>query len=164
MKPPILIAALMTLPVLAWPQQAFAQTTRYVDNVRACAGLPPCYPTIMDAVGAAVPSDSIEVFAGVYHESVVFDATKNHIVLRAHSQALMPVIEAPSGGNNAVTIQAASGVQVLNFVLEAPESAGVATSGFSSDVLVQGNLITSQRGVSAPVGSGRVINNTVQGG
>ena len=164
MKRPILIAALMALPALAWPQQAVAQTTLYVDNVRACAGLAPCYSTIMNAVLAAVPFDSIEVFPGVYHESVVFDATKNNIVLRAHSKALKPVIEAPSGGNNAVTIRVSSGVQVLNFVLEAPEGAGVATEGFSSDVLVQGNVIKSQLGVSAPVGSAQVIHNTVQGG
>jgi hypothetical protein len=164
MKRPILIATLMVLPALLWPQHAVAQTTLYVDNARVCAGLSPCYSTIMNAVLAAVPFDSIEVFPGVYHESVVFDATKHNIVLRAHSKAQNSVIEAPSGRNNAVTIQVSPGVQVLNFVLEAPEGAGVATEGSSSDVLVQGNVIKSQRGVSAPVGSAQVVDNTVQGG
>jgi hypothetical protein len=154
----------MALSAVAWPEQSVAQTTLYVDNVRACGGLSPCYSTIMNAVSAAVPFDTIEVFPGVYHESVVFDASKNNIVLRARNKALKPVIEALSGRNNAVTIQASSGVQVLNFVLQAPEGAGVSTEGFSSDVLVQGNVITSRFGVSAPVGSAQVIHNTVQGG
>ena len=115
MNRPILIAAWIALSALPWPQPAVAQATLYVDNLRACAGLAPCYSTIMNAVLAAVPFDSIEVFPGVYHESVVFDATKNNIVLRAQSKALKPVIEAPFGRNNAVTIRVSSGVQVLNF-------------------------------------------------
>src|SRR5438093_10039769 len=76
------------LGALLWPPQAQAQLVHYVDNVETCAGLLPCYTAIMDAVNAAMPSDSIEVFPGVYHEAAVFDRTKNNIILRARIAAL----------------------------------------------------------------------------
>jgi Right handed beta helix region len=164
MKRPLLIAALMAMPLLLWQQPAKAETTHYVDNVRACAGLTPCYSTIMEAVSAAVPFDSIEVFPGVYHEAVVLDDTKTNVVLKAHIEALKPVIEAPPG-QTAVTFQLTTGVQVLNFVLEASEGAGSVFSLNSTDVLLQGNVIKSQGGVSLFGGSAnKVIQNTVQGG
>ena len=76
------------LGALLWPPQARAQLVHYVDNVETCNGLLPCYTAIMDAVNAAMPSDSIEVFPGVYHEAAVFDRTKNNIILRARIAAL----------------------------------------------------------------------------
>src|SRR5437879_4285662 len=95
MTRPIRPAALLVfLGALLGSQPAVAQTVRYVDNLRTCDGLAPCYSTIMDAVNAAASGDSIEVFPGVYHEAVVFSA-KDRIVLKAHDEALRPVI-APS--------------------------------------------------------------------
>lgn len=111
---------------LASTARAAAGTTHYVDNVRACDGLSPCYTTIMEAVGAAAPSDVIEVFPGVYPEAVFFDTGKESILLRAHAdvtetppgtsvvrppRALLPVIQ------GTITLKA-SGVQVSSFVLE----------------------------------------------
>ena len=64
----------------------------------------------------------------------------------------------------AVNLAAALAECDRRVLLEAPEGAGVATEGFFSDVLVQGNVIKSRLGVSAPVGSAQVIHNTVQGG
>src|SRR5882724_7475652 len=89
---------------LLWSPQAGAQLVRYVDNVETCSGLVPCYPTIMDAVNAAAPSDSISVFPGVYHEEVVI-ASKDGLMLRAHTAALKPVITAPLGSEIAVFIR-----------------------------------------------------------
>jgi hypothetical protein len=121
--------ALTTLfPVLLSNQQAVAQTVHYVDNLGDCEGLAPCYPAIMDAVTAAVPSDSIEVFPGVYHEAVVFEGAKDHITLQAHphaqpaagrGEALRPVIVAP---NPTITLWT-RGVQVRDFVIEGGSAA-----------------------------------------
>src|SRR6266571_3667150 len=93
---------LVFLGVLLWQQHAVAQTVHYVDNIRTCDGLIPCYATITDAVNAAAGGDSIEVFPGVYHEAVAVSA-KGPLVLKAHDEALPPVIAAP-GGHDAVAI------------------------------------------------------------
>ena len=126
----LLLAGLVVFwGLLLGQQQAIAQTVHYVDNVETCAGLAPCYTTITDAVTAAVPFDSIEVFPGVYHESLVFDGTKNNIILRARIAALRPVI----GG---VLIYHTQGVQVLDFLLEGGLQ-GITTL----DSVVGGNFI-----------------------
>jgi len=166
MKQPTLRAVVLVFFVgaLLRPQEAVAQTIHYVDNVRTCDGLSPCYSAIMDAVNAAASFDSIEVFPGVYHEAVVFSA-KDHIVLKAHDEALPPVIAAPAG-LDAVAITASPGVQVRRFVLEAPEGAGAAVdSGDSSASLVQGNLVSALSGVTLGASvSCTVSDNTVLGG
>jgi hypothetical protein len=120
-------------------EQAAAQTVHYVDNLGDCEGLAPCYPAIMDAVTAAVPSDSIEVFPGVYHEAVVFDGPKDHITLRARAQsvageALRPVIVAP---NPTITLLA-QGVQMRNFVIE---GGVLAYPPGTVDAVLHGNVI-----------------------
>jgi len=118
------------LGALLWPPQARAQLVHYVDNVETCNGLLPCYTAIMDAVNAAMPSDSIEVFPGVYHEAAVFDRTKNNIILRARIVALRPVI---TGG---VLIDHTPGIQVLDFFLEG------GLQGYGAlDSVVAGNFI-----------------------
>ena len=130
---------LVFLGALLWQQRAVAQTVHYVDNIRTCDGLTPCYTTIMDAVNAAAGGDFIEVFASVYHETVAF-SSKGNIVLKAHVPALKPVIAAPSG--NAIEITASPTVQVLNFVIEAPNGRGVSIGGpVSSGYVIQGNRI-----------------------
>lgn len=48
---------LVFLGALPGTQDAVAQTVHYVDNIRTCDGLLPCYTAIMDAVNAAAPSD-----------------------------------------------------------------------------------------------------------
>ncbi len=137
---------LVFLGALLWQQRAVAQTVHYVDNIRTCDGLTPCYTTIMDAVNAAAGGDFIEVFASVYHETVTF-SSKGNIVLKAHVPALKPVIAAPSG--NAIEITASPTVQVLNFVIEAPNGRGVSIGGpASSGYVIQGNRIKAG-GVSA---------------
>jgi hypothetical protein len=168
--------ALFLVLTVAFPGTLLAQeplpegTAHYVDNLRECEGLVPCYATIMDAVIAAVPYDSIRVFPGVYREAVVFDRTKNSIVLQAHHRALMPVIAAPTVDDNAVTLDAA-GVQVLNFVLESEGGAGVRNLGpnqvrdGATDTVIQGNLVRASRGiVFFGCRRSKVINNSVLGG
>src|SRR5437867_3580918 len=125
----------VVLGALLWSPQAGAQIVHYVDNVETCNGLGPCYTTIMDAVNAAAPSDSVSVFPGVYHEEVVI-VSKDGLVLRAHTPALKPVITAPMGSETAVTIRSMN-VQLLNFFIES----GVFGSG-SNGALIQGNHVT----------------------
>ena len=148
-----------------WQQGAVAQTVHYVDNIRTCDGLTPCYSAIMDAVNAAASFDTIEVFPGVYHEAVVFSG-KDHIALKAHDEALPPVIAAPPGGLDAVAITASPGIQVLRFVLEAPKAAGVALDGGgSSATVIQGNLVKALSGVTLGASvSCTARDNTVLGG
>jgi len=155
---------LVFLGALLASQPAAAQTVHYVDNIGTCNGLAPCSSTIMDAVNAAASGDSIEVFPGVYHEAVVFEG-KGNIVLRGHVEALRPVIAAPDG-KDAVSILATPDVQVLNFVLVAPEGAGVmALAGASRNTVIHGNLVKALRGISLAVSvSCMVSNNTVLGG
>ncbi len=124
----------VVLGALLWSPQAGAQIVHYVDNVETCDGLGPCYTTIMDAVNAAAPSDSISVFPGVYREEVVI-ASKDGLVLRAHTPALKPVLTTPPGGEFGVTIRSMN-VQVLNFVIEGE----VFGSGASGGAVIQGLL------------------------
>ncbi len=125
----------VVLGALLWSPQAGAQIVHYVDNVETCNGLGPCYTTIMDAVNAAAPSDSISVFPGVYREEVVI-ASKDGLVLRAHTPALKPVLTTPPGGEFGVTIRSMN-VQVLNFVIEGE----VFGSGASGGAVIQGNYV-----------------------
>ena len=125
------------LGALLWPPQAQAQLVHYVDNVETCRRLVPCYPTIMDAVNAAVPFDAIEVFPGVYHESVVFDGTKSDIILRARFATLPPVIAAPPSAYAAVVITHTAGVQVLDLILEG----GVDVATLQRDVMIMRNFV-----------------------
>jgi len=121
---------LVLLGAILWPPQAAAQMAHFVDNVATCNGLLPCYSTIMDAVNAAAPSDSVNVFPGVYHEEVVI-ASKDGLVLRAHTPALKPVIAAD------ITVRSMN-VQVLNFVIEGE----VFGYGISIGTVIQGNYVT----------------------
>src|SRR5438445_13860615 len=57
------------------------------------------------------------------------------------------------------------GVQIINFVLEAPEGAGVsATSGLHKGLVIEGNLINGPRGIDASGYGCTVRNNTLLGG
>lgn len=155
--------AFVFLNALLWQQPAAGQTVRYVDNIGACDGLTPCSSTITDAINASAPSDSVEVFPGVYREAVVL-SSKPNVVLRAHDEALTPVIAAPPGGPDAVAITTSPGAQVLNFLLEAPEAAGVALAG-SPNAVIQGNLVTAFAGITLTAAvSCRANANTILGG
>jgi len=138
---------------IPWGSAMGAQTVHYVDNLGDCEGRVPCHTTIMDAVGAASPYDTIEVFPGVYHEAVQFVSGKDHIALLGRSSLQMPVIAAPpatpGSTSSAIDLQAA-GVQVRNFVLEAPQGAGVLHNGLagSTDALIVGNRISGLDGIS----------------
>jgi len=156
---------LVFLGALLASQPAVAQTVHYVDNIGTCDGLTPCSSTIMDAVNATASGDSIEVFPGVYHEAVTVDHLHPGIVLRAHTEALRPVI-APPDGSAAVSIIASPDVQVLNFVLLAPEGPGVrAVFGASRNTVIRGNLVKALSGISLTISvSCTVSNNTVLGG
>ena len=164
MKRSLLWAAVLTfLGTLFSSALATAQVTHYVDNVDACSGRLPCHVTIMDAVNAAIPFDTIEVFPGVYHESVVF-SHKGDIVLKAQSKARPPVIVSDG---DAIFGLSSSRLQVLNFIIEAPNGIGVRVGfGGTSDVVIEGNLIKSANGieVSPVVGGCTLRNNTVLGG
>lgn len=128
-----------------------------MDNIAACHGRSPCFSTITDAVNAAVPGDTVEVFPGVYHETVTFDS-KGNLMLKARQPALKPVI-APLSGNG-VVILASPQVQVLNLVIES----GVSIGGpLSSGYVIQGNQINGGVFSSGPRG-GTVKHNTFIGG
>jgi len=91
-----------------------------------------------------VPFDSIEVFPGVYHESVIFDGTKSNIILRARLATLRPVIAAPPGTEAAIMIvpgapQAPSGVQVLDFFLEGGVQGCCGLD--QHDIVIMGNVV-----------------------
>lgn len=122
-----LIGALFTLGSLP---RAFALTTHYVDNIAGCAGLAPCYATIMDAVSVAVAFDTIEVFPGVYPEHVIFSG-KNGVVLRARHKGRTPLTPVIKGG---IRIEQSSGIQIRDFIL-----GGV--TGYGAQAAIQGNTI-----------------------
>lgn len=140
-------------------QEASAQMVHFVDNVRTCEGRTPCYSTITDAVTAASPFDTIAVFPGIYHETVAFEGpSKGDITLRSHGR-VKPVI-APSAGNG-VTILAAPRVQVLNFVIEAPNTAVSIGGPLSSGYVIQNNWLNGL--TSRAAREGTVKNNTFVG-
>lgn len=163
----LFVGVLSALPgIVLSSLPASAQTTHYVDNLGDCSALVPCHATIMDAVDAAAPADIIEVFPGVYHEGVVFGDGKNDIVLKAHIDALMPVIAAPAGSG---VVLRASGVQVRGFVIEPASGAGgVSGDGLpgSAGAVIQDNLIRgSSGGISfRPCSSSTITNNRILGG
>lgn len=136
---------------------AVAHTTHYVDNVRTCAGLVPCHPTIMHAVNAAVSFNSIRVFPGVYHESVVFDISKSDIVLQAHFPWQPPVIVAPPG--NPAVVLGSDRLHVLGLVIEGEV---VDTPSFGrTGLVVEDNFITGG-GISLfRVHDGAIRRNTI---
>ena len=163
MKRFILGSMLAAVCAVSDPNQASDGTTHYVDNLTDCGGLAPCYTTIMAAVDAAVPLDTIEVFPGVYHETVVF-SSKAQIVLRGHGEGAMPAIVAPAGAN-AIELGLSTGIQLLGLILEAPDGAGVLGEGRGvQDVIIEGNLISALQGISLVGGSGTIRNNTIIGG
>jgi hypothetical protein len=136
-------AILILLGALLWPRHAAAQTVRYVDNLTTCATLAPCYPTIMEAVDASAPADVIEVFAGVYVEAIVL-SDKSGLVLKAYDEDLKPVIVAPDGAGSAIYVVSSEGVQVQDFVLEAPQASAIRTVGLGAGgIVIQGNVIKS---------------------
>jgi hypothetical protein len=145
-------------------EQAAAQTL-YVDNVAACAGLAPCYPTITEAVNAAPALGLIEVFPGVYRGTVRFDGTRG-LVLRGHDPAVPPLIAAPEGGASAVVIDASPSTQILGFAIEAPEAAAISVSiAGSAGSIIRGNLIKALYGVRLTnTGGVTIADNTIDGG
>jgi len=145
-------------------EQAAAQTL-YVDNVADCAGLAPCYPTITEAVNAAPAFGLIEVFPGVYRETVRFDGTRG-LVLRGQDPAVPPLIAAPEGGASAVVIEASPATQILGFAIEAREAAAISVSiAGSADSVIRGNLIKARDGVRLRnVASVSIADNTIDGG
>ncbi len=147
-------AALLFVAVLLGPQWALAETVRYVDSVDSCGGLTPCYATITDAVNAAGAGDTIEVFAGVYRETITIAHHPGNIVLQAHVETLRPVID---GG---ISILASPRVQVLNFVILHGVSV---TAGASSGFSIEGSLVHGDISLTI-VSSCTVSNNTVVGG
>jgi len=139
-------------PLLFFSPSPAAQTTHYVDNLADCAGLVPCHATIGDAVSAAVPCDSIVVFPGLYREAVVIPQDKNNLKLRGRNKALMPVVAADPNAaephNNGFTLMA-FGVQVRDFVIEAPNGHGVQANGPGGHFnVIQGNTIHARRGIT----------------
>ena len=157
------LALSLILPGLVGSSVAAAGSIYYVDNQTQCAGLAPCYPTIMGALDGAPASSIIEVFPGVYHEEVTFER-KAGMVLRAHDAGIMPVIVAPPGAASAVTVYAIPGIQILGFVLEAPAAAIVARYLGSTGTIIEGNIIRSRDGIVMQ-DTGLVIrNNTIEGG
>jgi hypothetical protein len=142
---------LVALCALGAARPAMAQAVRYVDNVAACAGLAPCHPTIMEAVTAAEPSDTIEVFPGVYAESFRI-LNKPGLVLKAHREEIMPVIV------SRLTIEGSSGIQILHFVL----TGSVEVYGSFGSVF-QGNLLRNSSIYFTYCGS-RIEGNTFLGG
>lgn len=157
-KPISAAVVVVVVSVLHGPPPVLAQTIHYVDNVRSCDGLAPCYGTIMDAVKRAAPLDTIAVFPGVYHEAVVI-ANTGPLVLRAHDEKLTPVIVAPRS-DGSVAITSSTGVQVQGFMLEATQAAGVTMQHASG--VIEGNLVTALLGVTLQAAeSCEVRNNTL---
>jgi len=164
MRRVILLGLIAGCAGAAGMEQAAAQTL-YVDNVADCAGLAPCYPTITEAVNASAASGVIEVFPGVYRETVRFDGTRE-LVLRGHDPAVPPLIAAPEEGGYAVVIDASPSTQILGFVLEAPEAAAIWVSiAGSAGSVIRGNLIKARDGVNLRNVAGVTIaDNTIDGG
>lgn len=159
----VLLVLVISLSTSIGPIRSGGGTVHYVDNVARCADLTPCHTTIMEAVDAAVPADIIEVFPGVYHETVVF-SSKGQLVLRGHGGGAMPAIVAPAGAN-AVEIGLSPGIQLLGLILEAPDAIGVfGDGGGSKDAIIEGNLINARTGVSFRTGCFTARNNTIIGG
>jgi hypothetical protein len=130
-----------------------AQIVHYVDNIRDRAGLTPCHSTLTDAVNAAAPSDSIEVFPCVHREAVAV-ASKDHIAIKARDVSLRAVIAPPSGANNAITVTDSPGLQIVGFILVAPEAAGARVCCGSNGVAIRGNVGVERNFVSGSPADG----------
>lgn len=104
--------AVVVLGALAAPPPARAQTVHYVDNIGSCDGLSPCSGAITEAVNAAGAGDIIEIFPSLYDETVTLEQHPGNVVLRAHVEALRPVI---TGG---IAIVASPNVTVQTVALQ----------------------------------------------
>jgi len=102
------------------------------------------YPTIQEAVDAASPGDTINVYAGTYQENV--SISKNNLVLRSVDGKGQAEIRG-NGGTYVVTIASDLGVTIDGFKI---------TPGFGGD---QG--IHHEGG--APTSPVTISNNTIQG-
>ena len=74
--------------------------------------VPVDYPTIQEAVDAALPGDWIFVKKGVYNEQVVIDSTKNNIKIIATDK---DVVLEGTGVGNAFTLNQVVNVKIQGF-------------------------------------------------
>jgi hypothetical protein len=150
-----LVRFFASLATVACGTAGAAQVVHSVDNVEACDGRLPCYRTITQAVTAAAPNDVIEVFTGVYRETVDIPIGKDGLVLRAQARARPPVVTGP------LSITGSGNVQVLYLYLES----GVAVNGAAtSGLLLEGNFIASGGINFRSAVSGTARNNTLLSG
>jgi hypothetical protein len=131
---PVRACALRLFAALAIAASGTAAAAQiYVDNIEACNGLAPCYRTITEAVTAAAPNDVIEVFPGVYAETVEIFTGKDGLVLEAQARARPPVVTGP------LRIIASENVQVSNLILE---SGATVNGGRTSGLVLERNIFT----------------------
>lgn len=141
------------LATVAWGTAGAASL--YVDNINACNGLAPCYRTITQAVTAAAPGDVVEVFGGVYEESVEISGGKGGLVLKAQHKARPPVI---TGG---LLISGSGNVQVLNLFLESGVAVG---GGATSGLIIEDNVFAGSGIDFRAALAGTARNNTFMSG
>lgn len=116
MSRPVSLSPVLALFVLALPAAAAAQTTWHVDgNYAGCpgsgtAGDPFC--TIVTALTAASPGDTIEVAAGRYTEYLMI--MKDGLTLRGAGAAVTQIVGPPG----VATVAPLGSVEIADFTLE----------------------------------------------
>ena len=69
-----LISLLILIFTLSFASPTSAESgTLYVDDDGICDGNTPCYTVIQSAINVASQGDTVYVFAGTYHEDLMFD-------------------------------------------------------------------------------------------
>lgn len=144
----IILVALGTVSLLATavPAQGAASTLVVDDNL-ACPGA--TYSTITAAVAVASPGDTIQVCAGIYHETVTVDKQLNFRGAKAgvdgrtnrRKLALESVVDSPDG--DFVLVNSVNDVTINGFTLR-----GVTSEGHAAIEAYSGNGGTSGSGIT----------------
>jgi parallel beta-helix repeat protein len=143
----IILVALGTVSVLVAAVPAQAATTLVVDDNLACPGA--TYSTIGAAVAAATAGDTIQVCAGIYHETVTVDKQLNFRGAKAGVDgrsgrgklAVESVVDSPDG--DFVLVASVNDVTINGFTLR-----GVSSEGHAAIEAYSGNGGTAGSGIT----------------
>ena len=129
-----------------------------------------CLSSIQTAVNGSAPGDTVGVFPGTYNEDVTIGVAGLRLI---GADAGFATISGPSGGSTTTVFAAANNVTIAGFTItragnavatwnDPLNTAGIATQGGNTGMLVRDNIITGNRsGIDVNNSSGHTIRNNI---